>query len=178
MESVASRYALALFKLAETKPQQARLLEQVLTCQSLLKRDGDWFLFLKNPFFTVNQKHAFLDQSFSLGTWDMFNPFLKILLKNHRIQRLPEILIEALHLCEDALAIKQGILYVASPLSTTQRTAITEALSKQLNIQLTLEEHKDPTLLGGFRVEIDGKVYDASVMGKLEALQRHLKNRG
>jgi F-type H+-transporting ATPase subunit delta len=178
MESVASRYALALFKLAESKAEQGTLRDQVNACQTLIQRDASWFLFLKNPFYTLSQKFSFIDTTFSSETWGMINPFLKLLIKNHRIQALVGILVEANRLCEQALAMKRGVLYVASPLTPNQKEAITTALASQLHIDLTLTEQKDPTLIGGFRVEIDGKVYDASIIGKLEALQRHLKNRG
>lgn len=178
MESVATRYALALVKLAEENTSVDRLHVQLNALQSMLTTQPDWYAFLKNPFYTKAQKETFIQSIFPVETWGTLMSFLRLLLKNHRLIALPDILIEAIHLCETRLNLKHGRLVVASSLTEQQQKTIESALANHLGITLHLTQHIDPTLLGGFRVDIDGKVYDASVLGKLEALTRHLKQRG
>jgi F-type H+-transporting ATPase subunit delta len=178
MESVASRYALALVKLAQETSSVEQLHTQLQTMQTMIKDTPQWFQFLNNPFYSRPQKETFIQTVFPTQTWGTLTPFLRLLLKNHRIRSVPSILHEAIHLCEQALHIKHGVIYVASKLSSDQQRAIENALATHLRVSLQLTQHIDPTLLGGFRVDINGKVYDASVLGKLDALTRHLKQRG
>jgi F-type H+-transporting ATPase subunit delta len=178
MESVASRYALALVKLAQETSSVDRLHTQLKTMQTMIKETPQWFAFLNNPFYTRQQKETFIQSIFPTEAWGSLTSFLRLILKNHRMRDVPSILHEAIHLCEEALHIKHGIIYVASTLSDAHQQTIENALASYLNVSLKLTQRIEPTLLGGFRVDINGKVYDASVLGKLEALTRHLKQRG
>ena len=178
MESVASRYALALVKLAEETSSLSLMHKQLQAMQTMLNQDPSWFAFLKNPFYTKIQKEAFIQTVFPVETWSSLMSFLRLLLKNHRMNALPSIVHEGIRLCETELHIKHGTIYVATALSSAQQNAIETALASRLDVTLRLTQHIEPSLLGGFRVDIEGKVYDASVLGKLEALTRHLKQRG
>jgi F-type H+-transporting ATPase subunit delta len=178
MEAIAPRYALALFKIAQEQATFSSLHQQLVSLHTLIEQDRSWFTFLNNPFYTMPQKEALIQTVFPQATWGSLPSLMRLLIKNHRIRILPAIIKESIKLCEETLKIKHGQLFVANALSIQQRQDIETALATQLGVQLTLVEVIEPALLGGFRVEIDGKVYDTSILGKLEALTRHLKQRG
>lgn len=178
MESIASRYALALHKLGEESGDLSSFLSHLMDVDSLIQHDASFVSFLLNPFYSTNQKETFLRSIFSSQEETVFLGFFLLLLRNHRLRYGPAIIEEAIKLCEYTLGLRSGKVYTAIPMSDTDRQSIEKALSEHLEITLTLHQEHAPELLGGFRVNIDGKVYDASVLGKLDGLKSHLKKRG
>lgn len=178
MESIASRYALALYKLAEESKDMTSFLSRLMDIEGLIQTDANFLSLLKNPFYTVPQKMALLDAVFTAKEDAVFLGFFRLLLRNHRLRYVPAILLEAIRLTEYALGMRSGTLYTATLMTDTEKQAIEKALSDQLHVSLSLIMKHQPSLIGGFRVDIDGKVYDASLLGKLEGLKSHLKKRG
>lgn len=101
-------------------------------------------------------------------------PFLKLLYEKHLISHFEDIATEFISLCNDELGIKEGIAYSAAPLSKEKLTKIEKALSNKLGAEVSLENRVEKSLLGGVRVFVDGKVFDASLSGKLESLRNSL----
>lgn len=178
MESIASRYALALYKLGEESKDLTLFLSRLMDVQALVEHEAMFLPFLRNPFYTLSQKETLLKHVFSTHDDHLFLGFFLLLLKNHRLAYVPAMIDEAIRLSEYALGLRSGKLYAATPMSNQDRQAIEKALAEHLKITLTLQQENAPELLGGFRVDIDGKVYDASLLGKLEGLKSHLKKRG
>ena len=65
MESIASRYALALYKLAEESKDMTSFLSRLMEIEELIQTDANFLSLLKNPFYTVPQKMALLDAVFT-----------------------------------------------------------------------------------------------------------------
>lgn len=68
----------------------------------------------------------------------------------------------------------KGTLWISSSISAEQTEAIIANFSKMLKRQLIMEVVEKTSLLGGFIAYIDGKVYDASVRGKLNEFEKIL----
>ncbi|MCF0113484.1 MAG: F0F1 ATP synthase subunit delta, partial [Bacilli bacterium] len=52
------------------------------------------------------------------------------------------------------------------------------ALQKRVGGKVELKNEVDHTLLGGVKVALEGKVYDGTLRGKLNELQRQLQQGG
>ena len=59
----------------------------------------------------------------------------------------------------------------AVPLKETEAVAIRAELEKRFSRNITLSCEIDPTLIGGVRVEIEGRVIDGSIRNKLEQIK-------
>ena len=57
-----------------------------------------------------------------------------------------------------------------------EKTAIVDALSKQLGAKIEAETKVDDSLIGGFVVRVGSRQFDASVKAKLDALRLALKS--
>ncbi len=62
----------------------------------------------------------------------------------------------------------KGLLLTALPLTRTQHAAIESRFSGMLGEEVSLAVREDQKLLGGVRVELNGKVYDGSLRGQLQ----------
>jgi F-type H+-transporting ATPase subunit delta len=178
MEGIASRYALALSKIAQETSQVEVYLEASEQLLLFLKSDATLIHFLGNEFYSKETKFKFLDQTFPVTSWFDFHKFLSLLVDKHRIQFLPSILQATIHLLRDVLNQQKGIVYSVTPFTTEQLLQLQVAMQNHLGHALTLINIIDSTLLGGFRIDIRGKIFDASIMNKLSNLKQQLLKRG
>lgn len=95
---------------------------------------------------------------------------INILIKNHRLQILPEIARQFYilkNLQENIINVK---IISAFKLSSTQLQKLDIKLSKKFNLKLNLIVEIDNTLIGGIRIIIDDQVFDTSIRTKLQQL--------
>jgi F-type H+-transporting ATPase subunit delta len=178
MEGIASRYALALLKIAQETSQVEVYLEASEQLLLFLKSDTTLIHFLGNEFYSKETKFKFLDQTFPVTTWFDFHKVLSLLVDKHRIVYLPAILQATIHLLRDALHQQKGIVYSVTPFTPDQLLQLQVAMQSHLGHALSLVNIIDPTLLGGFRIDIRGKIFDASIINKLASLKQQLLKRG
>lgn len=69
----------------------------------------------------------------------------------------------------------EGKLLSAKPLGQDQLRAIESRFTALLGGPVCLTEETDPSLLGGVRVEIDGRVYDGSLRLQLQEVLKALQ---
>ena len=62
----------------------------------------------------------------------------------------------------------KGLLMTALPLTLSQRAAIENRFSELMGETVALEVREDKNLLGGVKVEMNGRVYDGSLRGQLQ----------
>ena len=94
---------------------------------------------------------------------------------HHRFLGFKQIQEGFLALVHEDLGIKSGVAYSADKLTASELNAIKEALGKRLSSRVELRNVVDPSLLGGVKVAIDGKVYDGTIRSKLIDLSRELR---
>ena len=69
----------------------------------------------------------------------------------------------------------RGRVSSAVPLTETQLTVLAARMGETLGKHVLLEGTVSPSLIGGIRVEIDGRVWDGSLRGRLEELSGLLR---
>ena len=97
--------------------------------------------------------------------------FISLLVKNGRTEYLRLILRTYVDLYCQAAGLAHVQLTSAVPSPELERR-ITEELEQRTSRKVMLETEVDPSLIGGYRVEYNGKMLDASVRRQLELLQR------
>lgn len=178
MEPVASRYALALTKIAnESKNMQAYLdiCQQLL---QLIQTDPTLLHFLTNEFYERPMKFKLVDDLFVPSTWLQLGSFLKVLIQNHRTRYLEKILLETIGTLRVQLEKQVGFIYSVTALTKEQINQLTDVLSTHLGHPITLTNQLDERLIGGFRIDIQGKIFDASLLHQLSTLKQRLLKRG
>jgi F-type H+-transporting ATPase subunit delta len=66
-------------------------------------------------------------------------------------------------------------IWSAQPLTEAQAENLKATLKKRFNAKAEPAMKVDPELIGGVKIEIGDRVYDQTVKGQLERLQKHLK---
>ena len=122
------------------------------------------------------QRCGILEDSFRGKVHTYVLSFLKILVEKGYIRHFAEC-------CKAYKAFynqDHGILPVqavtAAKLTEDQARRLTEKLEKLTGKTVELENRVDPAVMGGVRLDYDGKRVDGSVASRLESVRKMLKN--
>ena len=72
------------------------------------------------------------------------------------------------------MGIEEGTIYAVYDLSPDQIKVIEHAISQKEQKTITLRVVKDPSLIGGIRVQVGNRVYDGSIKNKVSKLKEEL----
>ena len=171
MSEATERYAAALFGAAAGDAQAVRQAADALMADSRL-----WTA-LQSPAVTPAEKKELLAGAACLDGRDDLKAFLNLLLEEDHLAALPQVMVEFSRL---ALAAQGGVNCVMTcarePDEATQE-AVRKAVCKLRNASNAVLQIKiDPSLLGGFVLDVDSVTYDRSVKGRLDRLARGIQD--
>ena len=171
MNELARRYAEALYGLCPDE-------EALRTTAQAMMADAALWESLRSPAVQAWEKARILARLPVLGGNDLLLHFYQLLASKGRMVLLPDIL-EAFH--DKALAQRGAaccrLTCVRAP-GEKELEKLRQALCHLHHKQdVVFDVHIDPSLLGGFTLEIEGVTYDKSVRGALAGLTRQLEER-
>ena len=179
MNDLPSSYASALFSLLKTLEEKQAYADALKALDELLKEEKDVLTFLSSPDFGQKEKIDVLSKSLnSYKGLTHLIPFLATIISHHRMPYFSTIVAAFVSLVNDEAGILEGYVYSSEKLSKDQLESLQNGFYKKLGKKVLLKNILDPSLIGGVRVSLDGKVYDSSLKGKLEQLRHHLNQGG
>ena len=173
-QEVARRYAVALYQLAVDQDAVGSTEEELRSVVDETMRTREISRYLAHPLVSRERKSEFVEAVFPELSERMRNLF-GLLIRNRRESYLDLIYTEFLA----ARAETEGLILVcvttAQPLNDEERHRLTTNLEKTLAQRVQLEERTDEGLLGGARIETDGRVIDGSLRARLDGLRARLQ---
>ena len=171
MSETTQRYAAALFGAASDDAKAVRAAAEALMADKSL-----WNA-LQSKAVTLAEKKQLLAGAAELDGQDALKAFLGLLAEAEAMDSLPAILAEYSRL---ALAAQGGVecrvTCARQPDEATQE-AIRQAVCKLRGAKnAVLEIAIDPSILGGFVLDVEGVTYDRSVKGRLDRLARGMQD--
>lgn len=100
--------------------------------------------------------------------------FLGVVARKRRLQLLPEMRSSFQSLLDEREGITRASVAAPAELSTDQRVRLEQTLARISGKAVRCDYQVDPSLLGGVSVKIGSKVYDGSILGRMEELRRRL----
>jgi F-type H+-transporting ATPase subunit delta len=88
------------------------------------------------------------------------------------------VLGEFLSVRAEAEGVLRARVVTAQPLSSEERSRLTERLGRSLGMRVKLEESVDPAVLAGVRIEIEGRILDGTLRARLTRLRETLGRSG
>lgn len=171
---ISSRYARSLFDLS----LETDILEKVNKDMALIKKvcieNSILCVIMRNPNINIGKKKGIIIDLFESKTEKLSLDFLILLITKKRVIFLKEIAEAFLDFYNEYKGIKIATIIVASPLEKEIKNNIRKILEKQFNCQIELVEKIKHSVLGGFKILIDDKVYDASISNQLMLLKKSL----
>jgi F-type H+-transporting ATPase subunit delta len=170
------RYAKALFELAvETKVLPA-VEADLVSLKKALTDSADLRRLLASPAFPAADKGAGLK---AIATKAKFNAttikFLGVLSANGRPAELPSIIASFQALAAKARGAVSAEVTSAMALTPAQAKGVAAALRTALGKDPEITTRVDPALLGGLKVRVGSRLFDASLKSRLDSLKFALK---
>ena len=169
MSEATERYAAALFGAAGSNGAA------VEAAARALMEDARWQV-LVSPATTDAEKQELLAGAPQLAGREELQAFLQLLREQGHLDALPEILTEFSRLVLNAQGGLECVMTCARQPDQATQDAVRQAACKLRGVQnVVLQIKIDPSLLGGFVLDIDGVTYDRSVKGRLDRLARGMQ---
>ena len=173
---VGARYAQALFELAEQNGALAAVESDLAGLKAAREESDDLRRFLGSPAFTAEQKGQALAAIAQAGNAHaLTQKFLGLLAQNRRASALPAVVAAFQRLAAEKRGAVAAEVVTALPLSAAQKKGVAAALRKALGKDPEITTRVDPSILGGMKVRVGSRLFDASVKSKLDSLKFALK---
>jgi F-type H+-transporting ATPase subunit delta len=169
-------YGEALYDLAKAENLSASILKEITVLGDAFTREPDFLRLLAAPSLSKEERCQILDASFKGKVHVYVLNFLKILTEKGYVRHFGD----CCKAYRDLYNRDNGILPVravsAVALSKEQTAKLTAKLSSVTGKTVLLENRVDPDVLGGIRLDYDGKCLDDTVSHRLDAVRNLLKN--
>ena len=176
LSNVGSRYAQALFDLASDQSEIAEVEKDLISLKSAIAESADLRALLASPAFSAEEKGRGLT---AIASQAGFSPttvkFLGLLAANGRASSLSEVIAGFAQLAAAARGAVSAEVTTAVPLSAAQAKGVAQALRQALGKDPEISTRVDPALLGGIKVKVGSRLFDASLKSKLDSLKFALK---
>lgn len=175
LDTIASRYALALFEIAKDQKGEQRYLKNLVDFSKLLADSRDLSLALSHPNVKNGEKQSILTWIIQNSQFEpMFQNFVRLLVDRSKISLIPRIASQYGKFLDQAQNRERAIVTSAQALSASQREALKARIAAQRGCEIELEERVDAAVLGGLRVQIAGRIFDSTISRHLERIKDEL----
>ena len=173
---VSARYALALFDLAKDADQIVAVEADLKALKAMAAESAELRDVLGSPVFNAEAKGRVLA---ALAERAGFNATTRKFLGFLAVQRRVGALLAVIRSYEALSAAHRGVVSAtvttAVALTAEQMKGLQSALRLSLGKDPEIETRVDPAILGGLKVRVGSRLYDASLKSKLDSLKFALK---
>lgn len=171
---VAKRYALALFQIAKETGALGVIEEELRVVKEVVQYNPELKNILNSSKLSIEEKKEIIKSSFATVNVNVLNTIL-ILIDRHREDQIVDVANEFLELANDEMGIAEAQVYSTRELTDAEREAISSVFAAKVGKKsLKIGNIVDSNLLGGIRLRIGNRIYDGSLRGKLDRLERKL----
>jgi F-type H+-transporting ATPase subunit delta len=173
---VGVRYAQALFELAKDQGDASAVEADLKSLKAMRAESADLRILIGSAVFDAETKGRCLA---AIAEAAQFSPttrkFLGLVAANRRANALPTMIASFEKLAaEDRGAISAQVT-TALPLTDAQAKALAASLRLAFGKDPEIETKVDPAILGGLKVRVGSRLYDASLKSRLDSLKFALK---
>ena len=174
MASLSTRYAKALFELSRERGLMTQYLEQAAFISAALA-DEECQRILTHPRIPAAEKLTFLDGAFAGRIYDDLLGFMHLTVNKGREAFLVPALDELVAIIRRHQNFTTAKVVSAIALTPEQESQLKIALARKLGKQIELSVEVDASLIGGFRLHVDGHVFDRTLKRLLKDMKASLE---
>lgn len=174
---LAGRYAKSLLDIANEQNQLEPVLKDMQLLQQLCRQNRDFELLLLSPVVKPDKKQAILDAILGGRISPISAAFMKLLVDKGREGNLPEIANAFIAAYKAQKKIKTLRITAAAPMSDAVKQGILNKVAGAMNgFTFEMEESVNPDLIGGYVLELDSMMVDASIRRDLNDVRKQFSD--
>ena len=167
------RYAKSLIDLAIEKNSLEQVHQDVLYLQQVCRASRDFVAVLRSPVISPDKKIRILEQVGADRVGPLTSAFNALLVRKGRETELVGIIEAFLEQYNRIKGIHKVKLTTASEVGEAMQNSLRHKISQDLHLdKVVLETGVNEALIGGFTLEFDGKMVDASIARELKDIQK------
>ena len=171
MTTTSKEYAEALFELAAGEQVLEETSDGLVTVISALTQTPAYRALLASAAIGKGERLKALDEAFDGKVPRVLMGVLRMMVARGHIGSLDQMAREYEELSREYRGESFARVLSAVPLKETEAVAIRAELEKRFGHGITVQCEVDPSLIGGVRIEVEGRVIDGSIRNKLEQIK-------
>jgi len=168
------RYAKALFEIALEQNQLDTYNQAAKDILHLLSTDKELAAVVNHRAISADDKLDIVKSIFGGKVPEDFIGIFALIFRRGRHRELSGVLARFETLYKEHKRIAVAKVYAAQPLDEAKKAEISAVLAKKLEKTVEMHTIVDPMLIAGFKVEVDGYVFDASTKNQIATLTKGL----
>jgi F-type H+-transporting ATPase subunit delta len=175
---LASRYAKSLIDLSVERNQLEAVYSDMQFLKQVNKSSPEFVNLLRSPIVNADKKLAIIEAITKDKISALSDAFIKLLIAKGREEDMPEIVNAFVEQYNAIKGIHKVRLTTASAISEDLKNAIVAKVKKEANLEnVELEAKIDDKLIGGFVLEFNNNLVDASVLRDLKDISKQFRER-
>jgi len=171
-QRLAARYAKSLLDLSVEQNSLDSTLKDMQLLDAICQQSSEFNSVLASPIIKGDKKLAIIRAVVGNSLSVLSGKFIDLLVSKNRVVNLPEIATAFISQYNELKRIKTVHVTTAVAMDDATRTQIKNKVAEYLKgDSIQLKEKVDESLIGGFVLEVDGRLYDASVKKKLSDIK-------
>lgn len=171
---ITSRYAKALLDLAKQDNKVAEIKKDadlvVATCDEVRALD----LLFKNPIILPQKKLAVAEKVFKGKISDISFKFIEVIVRKNRSPLILEVFEKFVEQYKAHNNQTDAVLVTANTASDSLNKRVSDMVAKATGKEIELKNKVDEDLIGGFQIQFEGLMLDASVKAQLKELEKRI----
>ena len=167
-------YGQSLYDLAVEEKADEQIMEELEAVRGIFAENPDYITLLSEPSVPVKNRTQLLDEAFGGQIHPYLLNFLKILVEKGMLRGFSTCCSTYRSSYNKDHGISEATVISAVPLNDEQASALQAKLEKLSGKKVLLSRKVNAKVLGGLSVELDGKLYDGTVGGRLDELRRRV----
>lgn len=168
------RYAKMILAAATSEGILDRAEQELSLIKETLQEDIFLLEFLKNPQISAEEKRKVVIEIFKGVVSSIILHQIALVVGVGRGELLLSIIDRLLNLVDDLNKKTRGKITTSIPISKETKDKFQRTISKLIGKEAILKDAVDPSILGGFILQIDDKIIDASIQGQLGRLRKEI----
>ncbi len=164
-------YAEALFELALGEGNVAEVAAALDLVEREMGENPGYLAMLASPAISRENRMKALDEAFGDRVPRTVTALMKMMVSRGHAREIGEMIIHWRELLRDHRGESTARVISAVPLTEGQQQVLQQKLEKMFSRKMVLLCQVDPTLLGGIRVETEGRVLDGTLLSRLHQIK-------
>ena len=175
---LASRYAKSIIGLSVEQNSLEETLADMQYLGSVCKESREFTNVLRSPVINADKKQTIIDAVVGEKLKPLSKAFVALLVNKGREENLPEIATAFIQQYKDMKNIKTVTVTTATPMSDSVKQSImTKVVAALPDASIEMREEVKEDIIGGFVLQMDDKLFDASIRRDLnDVKQQFMKN--
>jgi F-type H+-transporting ATPase subunit delta len=169
---LAARYAKSLMDIAIENGKLDTMYNDMLGLDTICNDSKDFVSMMKSPIVTASTKQNVVKAIMEGKVDDVTFKFINLIINKGREFFLPEIISTFISQYKKHNNINEVLLTTSEPIDEEMKNTLIQSIQKQFTGTIDLKTKVNPSLIGGFILEANNNLFDASILRDLNDIKK------